>query len=155
MWPFRSKRHLRYDSIEAWIEGEKIPTPVTELTDARQRDRVFTQLAELRQHLFWRHVRELPEPEQTLVAAGRHPSQSHRFETEALPYAESLQEHLLGIGVPILSVRLGLYHCDRIVLIVRLASDADPKTARYKVPYLYRGFETKIGIAKPASTHAT
>ena len=152
MWPFRSKKHLRYDSIEAWLQGEHIDL---QTTDAQQRDHFFTQLGELRQHLWRRHIQTLPEPEQALITAGPHPSQSHRFEIEALPYAESLQEHLLEVGVSIHSVKVGLYHGDRLVLSVRLASEANFEIERHQVPFLYRGFETKVGIAKSRSTHVT
>src|SRR3954447_15720811 len=124
MWPFRNKRHLKYDSVEAWIAAEGIP-PINQISDPQQRDRVFTQLGELREHLWQRHVRGLPEAEQALLQSGQHPAQSHKFQADAIPYAEALRQHLLSSGVPVHSVTIGLYHMDRLVLSVRLAPKAN------------------------------
>jgi hypothetical protein len=49
MWPFRTKRHLRYSSIEAWFKGEGHTEGVVEIADPVERDRRITEYGELSQ----------------------------------------------------------------------------------------------------------
>lgn len=141
MWPFRTKRHLRYPSIQMWIEGEGLTkTPFFQIADPVERDRRITEYAELRDHLFAKHIKTLPREEQLQFAEGTHPSQSHRFADRAEPFVALLREHLAALGFPA-EVCLGCYHLDRLVLSAHL--DADPGERRSELPWLFRGFEIK------------
>ena len=140
MWPFPTKRHLQYPSIEAWLQGEGIKERVFEIADSVERDRRITEYGELRQHLFARHVKTLSPDEQSQLAAGTHPSQSHCFAERAEPYVATLQEHLAQAGFSA-KVRLSWNHCDCICLFADL--DVDPGERRLELPWLFRGFEVK------------
>ena len=64
MWPLRTKRHLRYPSVEAWFKGEGLKEPVFKIADPVERDRRITEYGELRQHLFAKHTKTLSPEEQ-------------------------------------------------------------------------------------------
>jgi hypothetical protein len=137
---WRTKRYLRYESVESWIEGERLTTPITQIADPVERDRRITEYGELRRYLFAKHIKTLSSEEQRWFAEGTHPSQSHRFAARAEPFASALRDHLVNVGVPAV-VRLGWYHMDRIVLSADL--DNDPGDRRSELPRMFRGFEIK------------
>ena len=140
MWPFRTKRHLRYPSVEAWFKGEGLTVGVTRIADPTERDRRITEYGELRRHLFAKHVKTLSPDEQRQFENGTHPSQHHRFADLAEPFATSLRGHLASLGFGS-KVCVGFYHFDRIVLSADL--DADPGGRQRELPWLFRGFEIK------------
>jgi len=140
MWSLRTKRHLRYPSVEAWFNGERLTEPVFKITDPAERDRRITEYGELRQHLFAKHIKTLSREEQREFKEGTHPSQSHRFADRAEPFVALLREHLATLGFPS-KVCLGWYHMDRIVLSADL--DEDPRERQRELPWLFRGFEIK------------
>lgn len=140
MWPLRTKRHLRYSSVEAWFKGEGLTQGVFAIADPVERDRRITEYGELRQHLFAKHVKTLSREERRQFKQGCHPSQSHRFAGRAEPFVSSLRKHLAGLGFGA-KVCLGFYHMDRLVLSADL--DADPGGRRSLLPWLFRGFEVK------------
>ena len=147
MWPFspKPKRHLCYDSVREWMVGERVPENFFRLEDPALRDKYITEYGELRRHLFEKHIRTLPETEQELFKTGRHPSESHRFAAQAEPYAERLQRHLESLGEKVAAVRIGFYHCDRIVLSV----DLEPRPRAIDLetlPWLFEGFEIKYWV---------
>jgi hypothetical protein len=140
MWPFRTQRHLRYPSIEAWFEGEGLTEPIIKIADPVERDRRLTEYGELRRHLFAQHVKTLPAEEQREFEVGTHPSQSHRFADRAEQFVPLLREHLAYLGFTG-RVDLGAYHLDRLILAANL--DEDPGDRRRELPWLFRGFEVK------------
>lgn len=142
MWPFRKKRHLCYSSVEAWLKGEGLTTPIVQIADPVERDRRITEYGELRQLLFKQHVKSLSAEEQSQLVEGLHPSQSHRFADRAEPFVSLLRDHLASVGFPA-KVCLGMYHMDRIVLSVDLSED--PGERRVSLPWVFRGFEIKYG----------
>lgn len=93
MWPFRKKkRHLRYNSIQAWFFGERLK-PINEYSDPAERNRLLTELGELRQHPFDKNFETLSPEEQQQLNEGIHPSQSHRFFNRAEPFVELFRQH--------------------------------------------------------------
>ena len=139
----------KYDSIEEWMDKEKIPSGFFQIEDEQLRNKYIAEYGELRQHLFDRHIKTLSEEEQELFAKGEHPSQSHRYEEKAKPCAEELQEELSGLGF-VEKVSIGYYHMDRIVFSVDI--NREISTEEYKmIPWLYKGFETKVGFAQQSS----
>lgn len=140
MWPFHTKRHLRYSSIEAWQKGEDLTESLPQIADPAERDRRFNEYCELRQHLFAKHIRTLSREERRAFQQGKHPSQSHRFADRAEPFVASLRKHLGSLGFAS-KVGLGWYHMDRIVLWAEL--DEDPGERQRELPWLFRGFEIK------------
>jgi hypothetical protein len=140
MWPFRTKRHLRYPSVEAWFKGEGLTKPISKISDPVERDRRITQYGELREHLFAKHLKTLSPDEQREFKEGTHPSQSHRFADRAEPFVALLVEHLASLGFPG-EAFLGRYHMDRIVLAADLVKD--PGERHPELPWLFRGFEIK------------
>jgi hypothetical protein len=143
MWPFRTKRHLRYDSVYAWRDGEHVPHGFINLEDPVERDRFIRQYGELRQHLFWKHARTLSAPERRRIKQGKHPSRSHAFAAEAEPYAEDFRLELAKCGHAC-QVEVGFYHWDRIVLMVDF--DRQPNDDVLEaIPSFFHGFEIKYG----------
>jgi len=140
MWTFRTKRHLRYASVEAWVQGEGLTEAVFKIADPVERDRRITEYAELRQHLFARHIKTLSPQEQHEFKRGTHPSQSHRYADRAEPFTSLLREHLADLGFPC-EVFLGWYHLDRLVLSADLVDE--PGQRQRELPWLFRGFEIK------------
>lgn len=140
MWPFRTKRYLRYPSVEAWFEGEGLTVGVVKIADPVERDRRITEYGELRQHLFAKHIKTLTRDEQRQFKQGKHPSQGHRFADRAQPFVPLLHEHLASLGFSN-KVCLGWYHMDRIVLSAEL--DEDPGERKRELPWLFSGFEIK------------
>ena len=140
MWPFRTKRHLGYPSIEAWFKGEGLTEGIVEIADPVERDRRITEYGELRRHLFAKHMKTLSAEEQRQLKEGSHPSQSHQLADRAEPFVALLRDYLASLGFPA-KVCLGWYQLDRIVITVDL--DADPGEGYAQLPWLFRGFEIK------------
>jgi hypothetical protein len=134
----RDQRHLNYDSLQAWAEGDGLPKDWTKHPDQKQRNMWWQQYAELKQHLWQRHIATLTPEEQQEFKAGTHPSLSHEFRDRAQPFTEYLKEELARQGYNA-EVRLGFYHLDRIVLNAVL--DRTPPDRLREVPWLFRGFE--------------
>jgi hypothetical protein len=133
-------KHLTYDSLEAWHEGERLPKDWTKHSDAHQRAAWFQQFAELKQHLWEKHIASLSEAERKQFADRTHPSLSHRFKDRAAPFLEALKQEFARLGYTA-EVSLGFYHLDRIVLSASL--DRTPPGRLRGVPWLFRGFEIK------------
>lgn len=133
-------KHLTYDSLEAWIEGEGLPKDWARHPDAKRRAVWYAQFAELKEHLWTKHIASLPDEEQRQFSERTHPSLSHRFKERAQPFAAELKEALLRLGY-VADVQVGFYHLDRIVLSAKL--DKTPPEQLRGVPWLFRGFEVK------------
>ena len=140
--------HLKYDSVEEWMIGEKIPRGFIHDPDERMRDLYIRQYGALRRHLFDKHIATLPPFERDRFAAGTHPSQSHRFVEEAETYCPRLKQYLESIGVTSEEVFCGLYHMDRVVMTVVPTPSIDEETLR-QAPWLFEGFEVKYMQPNP------
>jgi hypothetical protein len=128
-------RHLTYDSLEAWAEGENIPKD-WESYPEKQRDVWITQFGELHELLRTRHLATLSEDEQQQFKARTHPSLSHKFQERAQPFTALLKEELARLGY-CAEVTLGFYHFDNIVLDAHL--DLPPPDWLNQVHWLRRG----------------
>jgi hypothetical protein len=145
MWPSKTKKHLQYESVLAWIEGEKIPVPFTEIKDEKLKDKYFDRLGELRRHLFDKHLKTLSQTERDQLKAGTHPSQSHEKVKDAKEFAEALHSQLFQHGLNV-NVVPGCYHMDRVILSVRVDADVSRESLIKLVPQFYRGFEVHVGF---------
>lgn len=132
--------HLTYDSLEAWAEGERLPKDWTRHPDAAQSALWWKQFAELKQHLWIRHIAMLSAEEQAEFKEQTHPSLKHAFAERAQPFAVYLKEELARKGYGA-EVEIGFYHLDRIILDAKL--DRTPSGGLRDVPWLFRGFEVK------------
>ncbi len=136
----KSRRHLIYDSVEAWFAGERLPHDFSTHPDPAQQHLWWRQLAELKQHLWQKHLSSLTVDEQKEFKEGIHPSQSHRYVERAEPFRKLLEEHLASLGIKA-RVKPGLYHGDRIVLTARLSEL--PPGGLPGTPWFFHGFEVK------------
>lgn len=140
-------KHLKYGSVEEWLEDENIPNGILNVDDKQLRDKYLKEYGELRQHLFDKHIKSLPKEDQELFEKGRHPSQSHEFKAKAKPYADALEKQLSSLGF-VGNVSIGYYQMDRIVLSVDTNREIS-KEEHNMIPWLYKGFETKVGFPQP------
>jgi hypothetical protein len=141
--PFSSKRHLKYDSIGAWYEGERVPQPPLQIKDQALRDKYFQQYVELWAHLFSRSLKALPKHEQDMFANGTRPSQSHRFADAAKPYLAAFREQLPNLE-EIHSVELAFLQGDKIGFLV-MYKRSPGQMVLWRKPMYYRGFEVRYG----------
>ncbi len=142
MMRFLKPRHLRYGSIEEWMEREHITTFNHPENPALQ-DRLFEQLGELRKHLYDQHLRLLTPEECRQLKAGQHPSQSHARAEQAKPIFEEFRSRMKCLPF-IADVLMCMYHMDRIVFRVKLTDDAGQHRWRKEMPPFYRGFEVGV-----------
>lgn len=101
-FPFfmKKKSHLEYTSISGWLHGESVPQKFAlEYGSGRRPDyKVYmTQFCELREHLFERHIKTLPEEIQKQLESGQHPSQSQANIGQAEPVLKRLKDILSGL----------------------------------------------------------
>ena len=153
MISFFKKSHLQYDSVEEWIKSEKIPMPLTTIKDPQIFDRYLSQHAELRRHLFEKHLRSLSPDEEQLLKDHKHPSQSHAFAEAAQNYLETFRKEVPTSDC-VEKIGLGNYHMDRLVIDVWLVSGTDVAEVRKYIPTFYRGFEVMLLAEKSQQSAA-
>jgi hypothetical protein len=147
MWRFFKARHLRYHSIEEWMDREHITT-LTHPDDPALQDRLFQQLGELRKHLWEQHIVHLTPEERQQLEAGQHPSQSHSRMDQAEPIFDEFRSQVASLPY-VTQVHLGAYDMDRVIFQVIVSQEADWRTWQKDIPPFYRGFEVKIGKLPP------
>lgn len=137
------------------MAGENIPNGFVHEPDPELRDKYIRQYGALRRHLYAKHLLTLSAEDQAAINDGRHPSQSHDFADDALPYCKLLQRHLESLGVNVTDVRPGWYHMDRIVLSVQTSDALDAVRSR-TLPWLFQGFEVKYSsVDRNSATEQT
>jgi hypothetical protein len=98
---FNKKRsHLEYTSTASWFHGESVPKGFgVEYGSGRRPDfKIYvTQYCELRQHLFDKHLKTLPDEIQKQLKSGQHPSQSHSKIKQAETVLQRLKNLLSGL----------------------------------------------------------
>jgi hypothetical protein len=146
MLSFLKPRHLRYRSIEEWMEREHIKSRVHPEDPALQ-DRLFQQLGALRMHLWEQHIAHLTAEERHQLESGQHPSQSHARVHQAQPIFEEFRSRVACLPY-VVEVVMGMYHADRIVFDVKLASDVGWRIWQKDIAPFYRGFEVFVGLWK-------
>lgn len=134
-----TQRHLRYESIRAWLKAEKIPCPITAIRDRRRRDRCLKEFSELRDALYQRHVSSLSEEERRQIASGTHPSQKSEFPDAAGQYARDLAQELKSMGCDC-EVTVDTRQGGRLGLGVQLCPTEHPVDVD-SLPEFYHGFE--------------
>jgi len=142
------KPHLKYESVAEWMKGENVPPRFISIANDELRNKYITQYGELRRHLFAKHLATLTPEEQAQFEKGEHSSQRHAFADRAKPIAEEFERELLQLGF-VAKVKLGWYHCDRIVFSVSLAKRPTPEENE-RLPWLFRGFEAKYSWEETA-----
>ena len=140
----KNKSHLEYDSLTSWAAGIGLPKDWTRHPDQVQRDLWWRQYAELKQHLWRRHVSTLTPEEQQQFKDGTHPSLHHESAERARAFCALLEDALKNQGIPSV-VKVGFYHMDRIVLTAHLSEL--PPAGLPGEPWLFRGFEVKAVLA--------
>jgi hypothetical protein len=143
-------RHLRYHSIEEWMENEQITT-LTHSEDPALQDRLFQQFGELRKHLWEQHIVHLTPEERRQLEAGEHPSQSHSRAKQASGALEEFRTRLARLPY-VAEVSMGMYHMDRIIFGVKLSQDVGWRTWRKDIPAFFRGFEVLV-LNAPNKAH--
>lgn len=144
MWPLGSKKHFRYKTVRDWIVRERIPVPLTGITDKKTRDRYIQSLAELQERLCKAHVLSLADNEQQLINNAKHPSQCSSNLKAAEPYRLDFLGTVSHLNF-VKSVELVSSHFDTCVLLVRLTYDPGLE-ALHAVPELYRGFTVRLDV---------
>jgi hypothetical protein len=144
-------RHLTYDSLEAWAEGEHLPKDWIKFPDTEKRKNWFSQLAELKQHLWNRHIASLTEAEQNEFQNRTHPSLSHKFRDRAQPFTVEFQNHLASLGYKS-EVKIIFGQMDRLLLHATL--DKTPPNRLRGVPWLFRGFELRYTFPDTVENNA-
>jgi hypothetical protein len=149
MFRLLKPRHLRYRSIEEWTEREHIKSFVHADNPAHQQ-RLFQQFNALRTQLWEQHVVHLTSEERYQLETGQHPSQSHARIEQARPIFEEFRYRVVGLPY-VADVIMGMYHMDRIVFNVKLASDIGWRTWQKDIAPFYRGFEVMVGVWKDST----
>ena len=96
----KKKSHLEYTSISSWIHVESVPRGFgLEYGSGRRPDyKIYMdQYGELRQHLFDKHIKTLPDEIQKQLKSGRHPSQSHSKIKQTEPVLQRLKDIVAGL----------------------------------------------------------
>ena len=147
----RDQGHLAYDSLEAWAAGIGLPADWMKHPNQAQRNVWWKQFAELKQHLWQKHLSTLTQEEQRQLKDGTHPSLRHEYEERALPFCKLLEAELERQGLKSV-VKIGFYHMDRIVLSTYLSEL--PPGGLPGSPWLFRGFEVKaVRASKPLDSY--
>lgn len=147
----RDQSHLMYGSLEAWAAGVGLPDDWTKHPDQAKRNVWWKQYAELKQHLWQKHLSTLTHEEQQQFKDGTHPSLRHEYAERALPFCKLLEAELARNGITSV-VKIGYYHMDRIVLSAYLSEL--PPGGLPGSPWLFRGFEIKAYRAsKPLESY--
>lgn len=140
MWPFPSK----YPTLlSVQYEGMRKLRPERSRPEASDADReaYFADLKRWKHKVWSKHLRTLSRAARAQFRTQTHPSQSHDFETRAIPYTVRLREYLESHGF-VADVQLGYYHLGRFVLSVDLRGE-DPDAHTTVLPWLFEGFEVK------------
>jgi hypothetical protein len=137
--------------LEAWATGIGLPDDWTKHPDQAQRNVWWKQYAELKQHLWQKHLSTLTHEEQQQFKDGTHPSLRHEYAERALPFCKLLEADLERRGLMSV-VKIGYYQMDRIVLSAYLSEL--PPGGLPGSPWLFRGFEIKAYRAsKPLDSY--
>lgn len=132
-----------YHTFQKVVELNGIPPGFIQAEDPVERDRFIELFGQIRQGLYDKHAQTLSEEEQDRLKHGTHPSLSHKSKDEAEQYAANLANDLAHLEY-VKDVIVGFYHCDRIVLTIQVKDAPDGEVADRELPYLYKGFETKV-----------
>ena len=150
MWPFKKSKVLIelkdftygsfYDALMengVWEDFHQIPDPA-------ERNTQIKLFEKYRWAAFEQHLKSLSSAEQKAFKNKQHPSQNHSMKEEAEKVLAEFIEEIKTFSF-VAGANLGLYQAGRIVFSVLLKADCDFDECYKKLPWLYKGFETKVG----------
>ena len=161
IWPFTRKKNydlnkikiplgltdFSYGIIKKIKEENGLTEKLNEIKEEEKRNFYFDALAFIRKELFDIHIKQLSDEEQKLISDNNHPSFSHKFDKEAEKYVKMLKDELTNLDY-VEDVVLGYYHCDRLILSIKLSYNPGDEEIDKSLPWLFHGFETRYGILK-------
>ena len=115
-----------------------------QIADSEERNKQIKLFEKFRWNAFQGHLDTLSSAERNAFKSRSHPSQSHKFKEQAQAVLEELKEEVAEFSF-VKDIKLGLYHGDRIVFSIELNEGSDFEECYKKLPWLYKGFETKVG----------
>lgn len=134
----KKKSHLKYTSTSSWFHGESVPKGFAlEYGSGRRPDyKVYvTQYRELRQHLFDKHMKTLPDEIQTQLKNRQHPSQTHAKKQQAEPVLQRLKDTLSGFDF-VKDVSIKMAQMDMVQFNVSLKNEPTIEQAEMIPEYL-------------------
>lgn len=142
MWPFHKTKKREYETLGEWSQevGEMPETP-------EGQSKRMDEFIRVRNQIWERHIATLTPEERQALNKGIHASMSWKNEALAQPVTRELHDHLAAKGLPVFSVRIGLYHGDKIVMSVRMQKGGLTPEVQRMTPTYYRGYEIKLSEA--------
>ena len=149
MWPFKKKQLIiledyTYGSFHDALLANGVEENFHQIVDFEERNRQIKLFDKFRWNAFEGHLTTLSAEERNAFKSNTHPSQSHKFKEQAQEILKELKEDLKDLSF-VQDAKLGFYHGDRIVFSITLNDDCDFEECYKKLPWLYKGFETKVG----------
>ena len=129
---------MEYNSIYGWFKGESVPKAFgLEYGSGRRPDyKVYMeQFCELRQHLFDKHLKSLPDEIQNQLKNRQHPSQTHAKINQAEPVLQKLKATLTGLDF-VKDVSIKTAQMDLVQFNVILKSEPTLEQAEMVPEYL-------------------
>ena len=148
MWPFKKKNKIlledySYGSFHDALLANGVEENFHQIPDFEERNRQIKLFDKFRWRAFEGHLSTLSAEERNSFKSNSHPSQSHKFKDKAQTVLQELKGELAEFSF-VKDAKLGFYHGDRIVFSIQLNEDCDFEECYKKLPWLYKGFETKI-----------
>lgn len=121
-----------------------LPEQWTGESNNKLRDKYFQRFKKLRERIFKEHLATLTKSERKEIKGGTHASLSHAQSEEARRIAEKFKIELAEFGIDfVLEVKVGFYHCDRIIFLILVDNRVKQSEAEAKLPFYFHGFETR------------
>jgi len=148
MWPFKKKtvitlKDFTYGSFYDALMENGVKEDFHQIPDPIERNTQIKLFEKYRWAAFEQHLKTLSSEEQKAFKDKKHPSQSHGLKEAAEIVLEELREELKGLDF-IIGVNLGLHQAGRIVFSILLKADCEFDDCYKMLPWLYKGFETKV-----------
>ena len=149
MWPFTKNKKIiledySYGSFYDALLENGVQENFQQIPDLEERNKQIKLFEKFRWKLFEGHLETLSSEERNSFKKNSHPSQSHKFKEKAQGVLKDLKKDLESFSF-VKDAKLGFYHGDRIVLSIELNENCDFEECYKKLPWLYKGFETKVG----------
>ena len=113
-------------------------------SNPKLRDKYFKRFSKLRSRIYKEHLATLTKLERKNIKSNNHPSLSHARGEEARLIANKLKVTLIEHGINfVLEVKIGFYHCDRIIFLILVDNSVEQIEAESKLPFYFHGFETR------------
>lgn len=148
MWPFKKNKQIvlkdySYGSFYDALLENGIQENFHQIADFEERNKQIKLFEKFRWHAFEGHLTILSPEIRNSFKSNSHPSQSHKFKEQAQEVLKELKQELQRFAF-VKDAKLGFYHGDRIVFSIELNDDCDFEECYKKLPWLYKGFETKV-----------